>query len=286
MSARRDWVKLYTSILTSRSFRRMSDAAKCVFLVGLAEAGSGDLEGAISAVPEDVADMAALDGGAAAAEAAVAELVASGLLELVDDTTLAYPGWSEHQPVWADREEKAKTGAASGNKRWHLAGKHTDKPKADCPLCEAGEPAAPAQKVVQASAPEQPAAAPAELDAKTVKSNLWNGIDGALEEDTLAGAPVLHTYLDMADNVTEAAPRYTHVKGITEPVLLNLVISHAAQHLFGSADKPVKTATERELHGLRRDHGTKKLLSLMTEHADKDNPTRYIAAILKREGNQ
>jgi len=280
----RPFVLLHRSILTSRSFRELSDAAKCVFLVGLAEAGQGEDQGQFCARPAAVADMAALEGGRKAAETAIAELMDLGLL-VQDGDTLVYPKWDRYQAEWKSSEEQTEANKRNADKRWHGAGNHADKPKADCYLCQQGgaaQTSAPQSLTALDAAPEATAPDQTTIDEATaVKGRVRERCDRVIALADESGTDRLEAYEGLYEFVTAQAPRFADVKGIGEATLLNVVIDHAA-HYYLSPSKKITDRTLSKIHGIRGRNGI-DVLAKMDKAAGMEKPMGYFLACYRDE---
>jgi hypothetical protein len=246
----RPWVKLYARTLADDQFLDLSPEAALLFVLGLARAGADGTDGEFPSRPRSIARWTPLS--EAQAEAAVAELVAEGML-VVADTRATYPHWSRYQEPTTRLVEKRKAGAER-------------KARFDARRREA-------------AATEIAGSADPDLDAAGVRDRVRTWLDQACQ---VAGADVIDAYrLAYTELVPEAAKRYAPVKGIGEASLLNVVVEHAAKAYGLDTDD---TATLRRLAGLRKDHGFEvvEALPAACQQAAGD-PLAYLGAMLRKD---
>lgn len=274
----RDFILLYTSIQTDRTVRGLSDAAFRAYVTGLAEAGVSRTQGIIPAATKAVADMAALEGGSVAAEAAIEELLDARLLEKVDGHSMAYPNWSRFQPALKDEKARSADAQASANARWHRQGNHPNADVSNCELCERGFPSGgdPAVPAEPPGALEEPPAWMDETHTSTepvepvqyalvavpdvpkppTSQEMVADIIAALDDHIAAADLPAREYLTTLAEVSTLADQVKEAGHLKYPhgAFRNAVLAHAVRYFIGDhVTKAVINAANRGAKSLGTD---------------------------------
>jgi hypothetical protein len=248
----RPWVKLSTGLINDDEWLDLSAEAKVVYLAGLAKSGADGTDGVVPCSPRSVARWTGLDEQGAAD--AVAELVCAGFWE-IDGAHATIRNWNAHQP--SIEELEAKREATKERVTRHREKKRAEKTGA-VPTTDG------------------------ELDAATVRSNLWKALDSSLS-DEMSQETAIAIYRVRYDEAIAAGSeggKYSGVKGIGAATLANLVVNHAALRWLGiEPDSPQL----RRLHALRKDHGAAVLdLLPLAAAGAKGDAVAYLSTMLRK----
>lgn len=291
------FVALHTRILNDRSFRRLTDLAKMIYLVGLAEAGK--CRGAIEMTVEAVADFTGSRASDEDIKDAIDELINKNFWVITGETTASPRTWEKYQSASAQPaalKAMSTAGKAGVLKRWHNAGKHVE-PVEGCVLCEQGVKApeacvkAPVADLEPTEAPEvqkavkEASEASEALTASEVKKRLTDKLTQQVEEFVPAFEGDGHwSIYEEWDNFIEEgkANHYLEVKGITQTSLKNTLACHAAAAAWSEEGKNLSNGVFTQVKGLQKEYGI-NVYEAIWKASVKENKFAYAKGILKNQ---